>query len=973
MRMLASLAAFIFTLALLSSASCGITTAYAISAAPETHSDDAQGCRSLVTGPPITLNSLDKRNANASEEYLELLSEIDSGTQGDGSPPAQDNSTQPDRLSLQAVPLQPNPASSDIPLLIIVVGFSNISYSTDIDWGNRVFGSGESLSRYYLDMSLSTFSFDPAQESSAFDANDNTNTSDAANDGIVHVVLPSKHRAWGEDDESSDKTLMSAFSSAIELASNDVDFARYDANEDGEISQDELALGFIVAGYEAAAVDGYPHGKNFYLWSHASSISEIADIYEWTDVEAPTVDGVRVDSYIAIAEYEDDDRPNNVGTIAHELGHYLGLPDLYDTSYSTIDAWRRYEVNLLSLMAGGNYVQNENGESSMASLDAWSRSKLGWIDPQTANTEGGISTVVSQFSTKGTEGAYNAIRVPTSREHEYYLVENRQFAKWDYGLREQACDGPDGGLLIWHIDESVYDAHVDTNTVNNANHRPAIMPLFIEQRGRKFTMIGTNPLCSRAFFDASTWANSYASDIASGMPLPMYGEDGTADTRSSRSLSKLGIRFLDDAQQSMRIWIGHVHVFEFVKALEPTCLSNGNIEHWKCSTCGKLYTDKDDEESEIDLSATIVQATKHELDHFDPVAPTCTETGSVEYWKCRNCGTTFANADAETTIGSSEIRRAALGHDFGAWKRLNDAQHVRACSRDATHTQTENHNWKKTATVQPTSRSEGRVDYHCSDCGAAKAEHLARLKHPEADTTMAVLGVDGATADAIAGYALAQGITMNTLAITERTIVTSNADADMVGSRFNPLKAMSKKQTKKSATLTWSNMTGADGYRIYGALCGKAHRCKQVASLPASTRSFTAKELKSKAYYKFIVIAYKRFGGNDVTIAASPTIHVTTKGGTCGNPKKLKIARKGSTKGLSSLTLKRGKSATIKTKASHSGKTVKKHRAVKYLSTNEKVASITQKGKVFAKASGACKVIAYAQNGICKTISIKVR
>ena len=52
---------------------------------------------------------------------------------------------------------------------------------------------------------------------------------------------------------------------------------------------------------------------------------------------------------------------------------------------------------------------------------------------------------------------------------------------------------------------------------------------------------------------------------------------------------------------------------------------------------------------------------------------------------------------------------------------------------------------------------------------------------------------------------------------------------------------------------------------------------------------------------------------------------------------------------------------------------VKKHRAVKYESTDKAVATVTSKGVIKGKAKGTCFVYAYAQNGVSAKIKVTVK
>ena len=53
--------------------------------------------------------------------------------------------------------------------------------------------------------------------------------------------------------------------------------------------------------------------------------------------------------------------------------------------------------------------------------------------------------------------------------------------------------------------------------------------------------------------------------------------------------------------------------------------------------------------------------------------------------------------------------------------------------------------------------------------------------------------------------------------------------------------------------------------------------------------------------------------------------------------------------------------------------TIKKHRVVKYESSNPKIATVSGKGVVKGKAKGKCNIYAYAQNGVSKTIKVTVK
>ncbi|MBR4727515.1 MAG: immune inhibitor A, partial [Clostridia bacterium] len=268
-----------------------------------------------------------------------------------------------------------------LPLAVIVVGLDNIEYSRVYDWSATIFTGARSLAAYYDEMSFGSFTFSPVTETSAYGVGGNSNTADRENDGVIHVSLAEPHRDWTLEEETSesDYRMIRMLMHALEQASEYLDFAAYDSNGDGTITTNELAIAFVVAGYEAAMdATCSQGGPAYYLWSHAWSIDEAIGQYGWT-MSLPRYDGVELSSYIAIAERLSATQQEPISLLAHELGHYLGLPDLYPTAGG--GPWSAYAVNYLSLMASGAWCEEEDGSFQPCAMDAWCRCALGWYTP----------------------------------------------------------------------------------------------------------------------------------------------------------------------------------------------------------------------------------------------------------------------------------------------------------------------------------------------------------------------------------------------------------------------------------------------------------------------------------------------------------------------------------------------------------------------------------------------------------------
>lgn len=188
---------------------------------------------------------------------------------------------------------------------------------------------------------------------------------------------------------------------------------------------------------------------------------------------------------------------------------------------------------------------------------------------------------------------------------------------------------------------------------------------------------------------------------------------------------------------------------------------------------------------------------------------------------------------------------------------------------------------------------------------------------------------------------------------------------------FRKLRAMSKKQTKRSVTLRWKRVKGADGYKIYGNRFGKKWKYEHLKTVKGKRTSYTCKrigkkKLKKGRFYKYIVIAYKTVDGKQVPVASSRRVYTVTSGGKYGVAKAVKVKK-------AKVSLKKGKSFKIRAKEVSADKKIKRWRRLSYESSNPKVASVSKKGVIKAKGRGSCKIYVYAQNGVYKTVKVSVR
>ena len=540
---------------------CALLTVavFAVPAKPGTHTGSDALCRSH-TGALVTLDSLEN-----------------SVPSGRGA----------------KAPVQPTTQAS-LPLLVLVLGFNNIDYSPDYNWSSTIFEGEKSLAAYYTDMSFGKFTVVPAEETSAFEIDGNTNLADAENDGVVHLKMDVDHKNWTLDNYFATCEMDRAFIQAVNLADAYVDFASYDKNGDGVVSNNELALAFVVAGYEASETSSRIEGKDLYLWAHSWTLEDAAE-EAGGGAQAPRPDGVLVSPYITIAEsLGNGGGQAPISVLAHELGHFLGLPDLYDTGSITAGAWNSYDVSSLSVMANGSWGEDEDGNYCPFSMDVWSRSVLGWCEPAVADV--GDYSVCAQIYDAENE-TFAAVKIPTPRDDEYYLLENRQNIKWDVCLSDFVSPTSEStGIIVWHIDMAQYALYQEDNEVNNGNHHPAVMPLYPEGASGCYTFLGSEKKVDskQPFFDKTQWETAFT-NLGPSLDLPLYGAGDDSDKREARLASGILVTFLDNSNPEMHVHVDtplHVHNLAFVERAVEDCKAGGTKAHWLCFGCNRSFADE---------------------------------------------------------------------------------------------------------------------------------------------------------------------------------------------------------------------------------------------------------------------------------------------------------------------------------------------------------------------------------------------
>ncbi len=219
------------------------------------------------------------------------------------------------------------------------------------------------------------------------------------------------------------------------------DFSEYDSDDDGNVD----IIYFFYAGYSqsegASSETIWPHNWNlysafYYNCTHGTS--------EYNQNNLPVLDGKKINDYVCSSEINYKGDRSGIGTFCHEFGHVLGLPDYYDTYYSTNNK-NKLTPGEWSIMDAGSYSNEGRTPPNYSIYDKYF---LGWATPKFLQKNDNKDVVM----TTGYDDAYQITGgselVNWNNTNTVYYIENRQKTGWDAYL-------PGHGMLIWEVK---YDA-----------------------------------------------------------------------------------------------------------------------------------------------------------------------------------------------------------------------------------------------------------------------------------------------------------------------------------------------------------------------------------------------------------------------------------------------------------------------------------------------------------------------------------
>ncbi|MGZ9275654.1 MAG: immune inhibitor A domain-containing protein [Candidatus Limnocylindrales bacterium] len=195
------------------------------------------------------------------------------------------------------------------------------------------------------------------------------------------------------------------------LAQFDV-WDRYDFNGNGNFDEPDGYIDHFqsVHAGEGEETGGGAQGTDA-IWSHRWYAYFGGNGPDGAGPTGAAQGGVQIgDSKYWIGDYTVEPENGGVGVFAHEFGHDLGLPDLYDTSGNTGGA--ENSTGFWTLYSSGSYGNSGRPKDGIGSkpipLGNWERFQLGWLNYKVVNagTKASLKLGPSWFNSKAYQGVF---------------------------------------------------------------------------------------------------------------------------------------------------------------------------------------------------------------------------------------------------------------------------------------------------------------------------------------------------------------------------------------------------------------------------------------------------------------------------------------------------------------------------------------------------------------------------------------
>ncbi len=307
---------------------------------------------------------------------------------------------------------------------------------------------------------------------------------------------------------------------------------------------------------------------------------------------------------------------NKEGIIGQEFSYQLQANGTNTTENPLI--WYTYQSDgstLAEKNTSGTYdLVDSNGKSTGLTL-----SETGYISGTlTGRPTGSIKIGVKNYNAKN--NSYD------TSENNFYLTSYYNNAIKEITLYSATTTCEKGKTLQFFA------------TIEGTGNYSKTLSYWINGRSSTYTTIDSNGLLTVGANETATTITI----IASGSPNANTGSD---DVRTSYAIT------LTD----------HVHELKHIERVEKTCQTDGNVEHYACSTigCGKYF---ENSAGTTEITNVVIPASHEYGDLIDYKAPTCNAKGMQSHYECSVCHQLASEIKTEKTQEELEIATDEYGH-----------------------------------------------------------------------------------------------------------------------------------------------------------------------------------------------------------------------------------------------------------------------------------------------------------------------
>ena len=278
------------------------------------------------------------------------------------------------------------------------------------------------------------------------------------------------------------------------------------------------------------------------------------------------------------------------------------------------------------------------------------------------------------------------------------------------------------------------------------------------------------------------------------------------------------------------------------------------------------------------------------------------------------------------------------------------------------------------AKVTPENATNKKLTYSSSDAKVATVDGNGKITAvANGSATITVKSADG---NKTATVKVTVAIPETTKPIPQSVSVVTPEEEEKATLAMN--EGLKISQTKSKINISWGKVDTAAGYDVYVQYCGSNFKKEPTAGTnktdvtKVTVKKINGKKLNLKKNYKIYIEAYKLVDGKKVSLAKTITGHIVGRKNTAyTNVKMIKLAK-------SKYTVTAGKTAKIKAKTVLVDKRKKQlsnaHATqFRYASSDNKIATVSKKGKIKGIAKGQCSVYVYARNGYARKITVTVK